>query len=317
MVARCSFAWADSPSPSEMAERARAIYAAATRAFAETRFAEAAQKFDEAASVVPSAVAFFTGGLAWERAGDPARAADDYARALELGSHQPGGIDEKQSDKAKERLGALEATFGTVRVLGPSGTWVRIEDQGVGARAPATLHAAAGGHYVVARSLPGEPPAPSASERSFVMLSVGKTVTLDLTAKKLDETAGRGVPAITSPPEVAMVESPTDAEQSHGLATVGCVMMGVGAAAELAAAIVWWGPAMAARDDYRFHTGTRERAVGFETLTNVALIGGAALVGVGTAFTIIGRAHSAPKGTARPSLGLQVGLGGAALAGEW
>ena len=198
VLARCSLAWADSPSPSEMAERARAIYAAGTRAFAETRFADAAQKFEEAASVVPSAVAFFTGGLAWERAGDPARAADDYARALELGSYQPGGIDEKQSEKAKERLGALEATLGTVRVLGPSGTWVRIEDQGTGARAPATLHAAAGGHVVVARSLAGEPPAPSIRERSFVILSTGKTVTLDLTAKKLDETAGAARPR--SPP---------------------------------------------------------------------------------------------------------------------
>ena len=50
-----------------------------------------------------------------------------------------------------------------------------------------------------------------------------------------------------------MVGSPLHAEQSHGLATVGCVMMGVGAAVELAAAIVWWGPAMAARDDYQEH----------------------------------------------------------------
>ena len=65
-------------------------------------------------------------------------------------------------------------------------------------------------------------------------------------------------------------------------------------------------------------TGTRrERAASFETPANVALISGAALIGVGTAFAIIGRAHSAPKGTARPTLGVQVGLGGAALAGEW
>ena len=315
--------WADSPSPPEMAERARAIYAAGTRAFAETRFADAAQKFEEAASVVPSAVAFFTGGLAWERAGDPVRAADNYARALEFGPLQPGGIDEKQSEKAKERLGALEATLGTVRVLGPSGTWVRIEDQGSGARAPTTLHATAGGHVVVAKPLPSEPPSPSGRERSFVLLSAGKTVTLDLTAKKLDETAGQGAPVITSPPQVAVLGSPLDAEQSHGLATVGCVMMGVGAAAELAAAIVWWGPAIAARDDYQSSTATperavsRDRAVSFETLTNVALFSGAALIGVGTAFTIIGRAHSAPKNTAQPTLGLQVGLGGAALGGEW
>jgi hypothetical protein len=171
------------------------------------------------------------------------------------------------------------------------------------------------------RSPPGEPAAPAARERSFVLLSAGKTVAFDLTAKKWDEAAG--APAITSPPEVAVAGLPPHAEQSHAMATVGCVLIGVGAAAEVAAAIVWWGPAIGARDDYRSATGTREqaaareRAVGFERLTNVALIGGATLLGAGAAFAVFGRAHSAPKGTARPSLGLQVGLGGAALAGEW
>jgi tetratricopeptide (TPR) repeat protein len=314
-------AFAEAPSP-ELAERARALYSAGTRAFAEKRYSEAGQQFDQAASYVPSAIALFTAGLSWERAGNPVRAADDYAHALALATLDREGLDEKRARQAKERLQALEATLGTARVVGAPGSFAQIEGQGAPAPAelPAVLHGTAGGHVLLLRPARPGTFGSSDNERVPIILTAGETLQLDLTAKKLDAAAGiAAAPATVAPLAGELAATPGTPSHAHGktLTTLGYAFIGASVAVEVATAIVWFGPAMAARDDYRDGAGTRNRAESYQTLTNVLLVGGAAVAAGGAALVLLGHTGSDARSTTLPSLGLHLGLGGAALAGAW
>src|SRR4051812_19957893 len=64
---------------------ARQQYQQGTQAFQQKRYSEAALHFEAAASFRTSSVALYTAGLAWDLASRPERAADAYARALEVG----------------------------------------------------------------------------------------------------------------------------------------------------------------------------------------------------------------------------------------
>src|SRR5438552_1526024 len=100
---------------------ARQQYNAGTQAFAAKRYLEAALHFEAAAAHRPHPIALYTAALAWEQAGKPDRAADDFGRALEA-----PGLGAKEKENAKERLAALERTLGTVVVAGPDGHRVAV-----------------------------------------------------------------------------------------------------------------------------------------------------------------------------------------------
>ena len=88
----------------DSAAEARAQYTQGTQAFQAKRYSEAALHFEAAAAFRVNAVALYTAGLAWDLASKPERAADAYARALEV-----QGLDAKQTKTAKDRIDALHA----------------------------------------------------------------------------------------------------------------------------------------------------------------------------------------------------------------
>src|SRR5271170_4982971 len=102
---------AKSPSPDDApaspvidsAQEARQQYQAGTQAYQAKRFVEAALHFEAAVIQRPHAVALYTAALAWEQASRPERAADDFARALDV-----QGLSAAQIQQAHDRLSTLE-----------------------------------------------------------------------------------------------------------------------------------------------------------------------------------------------------------------
>jgi tetratricopeptide (TPR) repeat protein len=135
---------------SDPAAEARTQYQLGTQAFQAKKYAEAATHFEAAAAARSNAVALYTAGLAWDLAGKNERAADAYARALDV-----PGLDAKQSANAKDRVAALEKTLGTVAVQGPEGWKVQLE-AGSEAPVPVRLHAPSGSHALAVKE-PGKP----------------------------------------------------------------------------------------------------------------------------------------------------------------
>ena len=101
-------AFADDPDPSV---EARQQYQQGTKAFSGKKYADAALHFEAAAALKPSAIALYTAALAWDLARQPERAADAFTRALDV-----SGLDEKQTNTARDRVATLEKTLGAVDV---------------------------------------------------------------------------------------------------------------------------------------------------------------------------------------------------------
>jgi len=113
---------ADDPPAADSAADARQQYQMGTQAFSQKRYSEAALHFEAAAAFKANAVALYTAALAWDLASRPERAADAYARALEV-----PGLDTKQTNVAKDRVAALEKSLGTVMVTAPEGWKVQLD----------------------------------------------------------------------------------------------------------------------------------------------------------------------------------------------
>ena len=132
---------------------AKRQFVTGTKAFSSGRFQEAAQAFEAAANLKPNAVALYTAALAWEQANQNERAADDYARAVNM----PGSnLQAQQATTANDRLTALEKVLGTLMVTGPDGTKVTL-DQFSEAPVPARLHGTGGTHTLIVKT-PGKQP---------------------------------------------------------------------------------------------------------------------------------------------------------------
>ena len=115
-------AFAQDGAVADPAAEARTQYQLGSQAFSAKKYSEAALHFESAASFRPHAVALYTAGLAWDNANKPERAADAYARALDV-----PGLDAKQTATAKERVAALEKTLGTLVVSGGEGAKVQLD----------------------------------------------------------------------------------------------------------------------------------------------------------------------------------------------
>ncbi len=128
------------PEESDPVLEAKRRYAAGTRAMQQKQYAEAALHFDAAQAAVPSGVALLGSAVAWDAAGQPQRAADAYARALE----EPG-MSKTQTTTARNRLDVLERSLGTLVVSGEDGIRVQLDDN-VDTALPARLHGSPGTH---------------------------------------------------------------------------------------------------------------------------------------------------------------------------
>lgn len=265
---------AEEPSAADAASaEARQQYGMGTQAFSQKRYSEAALHFEAAASVKASAIALYTAALAWDLASRPERAADAYARSLEV-----SGLDPKQTAIAKERVSALEKTLGTAVVTAPEGWKVQL-DTLTEVQAPARLHGSPGVHVLTARA-PGKP-----IERRDVTLDAGKETILELTEPVIEPTRAPAQAAPEPPPAPpARLREPFWTT----LRVVGVGVAGVGVAA-LGAGAVLGTSANGAKDAYDAGP-TRaafDHASSLQTWTNVTLITGAVLVAGGVALVVL------------------------------
>jgi hypothetical protein len=259
--------------PADPTTEARRQFDEGTAAFRERRFVEAALHFEAAAAQRPHAVTLFTAALAWEQANEPARACDDFARALDV-----PGLSAQQATTARDRLAALEKSLGTLLVTAPDGWRVQLEGLSEIA-APARLHGAPGVHKLLVRA-PGRPIA-----RHDVTLDVG-----EFTRLELDETQPEATPeAAAVPPGVAPPE-PHLARRLPFQTPLGFAVIGVGTAS-LVAGIVLGLQALDARDAYDAGPthATYDHAQSLQTWSTVAFATGAVCVAGGVALVLLSR----------------------------
>ncbi len=295
-------AFAQDGAVADPAAEARTQYQLGSQAFSAKKYSEAALHFESAASFRPHAVALYTAGLAWDNANKPERAADAYARALDV-----PGLDAKQTATAKERVAALEKTLGTLVVSGGEGAKVQL-DALTEAPVPARLHAPPGSHSLSVRA-PGKP-----IDHREVTLEAGKVIELDL-AKEAKPAAppAEAEPPASAPP--AKEAPPPRAREDFwttrraigvGVAGLGVAVLGAGAVLGI--------QANGAKDAYDAGP-TREafdHASSLETWTNVALISGAVALAGGIVLVVLPEGDG---GEARVHMGL--GPRGATLGGTF
>ncbi len=293
---------------------ARAAYDAGAKAYSERRFSDAARLFEEAASLVPNSVALYTAAMAWEKAGESARSADDFWRAIAL-----GGLSSQEAVKARDRLMFLESALGAVRVAGPANARVHLDDLDRGAGVPVTLHGWAGEHTLVA--LAGNSEGHPTVDRRVVWLEAGRTLEVDLSVTSRSEPS-----AVVSPDSVRL--SPSSKATGSGssvLPTLGIALTGAAAAAELAAALLWSAAVGAGHRYSENPTQTAyDRANQLESWTNVALVGGGVLAVSGVACLVwhVGRRTGAHGGVTRAagregSMDVRLGAANMAVFGTW
>ena len=269
--------------PADSAAEARAQYQKGTQAFQAKRFSEAALHFEAAAAFKANSVALFTAGLAWDNAARPERAADAYARALEV-----GGLEGKQNNVARDRVAALESTLGTLTVTAPDGSKVQLYTF-TEVPTPARLHATPGTHALSVRA-PGKP-----IERRDVTLEGGKTTQLELK----DE-----IKIPTKPPpepdKPRQVDPPTkkDPQPSYppprvdsfwnARRAIGVGVAGIGVATLAGGAILGIN-ANGAKDAYVAAPSQQgfDHASSLETWTNVAFIAGGVLLVGGVVLVVL------------------------------
>jgi len=295
LLARPAPAQSDDPQAIE----ARRLYDEARQAFKHERYREAALSFEAASKIRPHAVALYTAAQAWELGGEPARAADAYARALTTPK-----LEDEQAARARERLSALEAELATLSVSGPDDTRVMLDDH-IQLGLPARLHATPGEHTLIIER-PGLP-----TERRSLKLDKG-TSEIDLQkaeAAKPAEPAPKPEPVVL--PEPRKVAIKVDEPRSVWL-TVGWVATGAGVAA-LGGAVVLGMSAEDAEDTYKA-APTREtfdHAKALETRTNVMLVVGGVLTAAGVGIVIL--QSTKPK----EHVALRANLGGVVAEGRF
>lgn len=282
---------------------ARQQYQQGTKAFSGKRYSEAALHFEAAAALKPSAIALYTAALAWDLASRSERAADAFARALDV-----PGLDEKQTATARDRVAALEKSLGTVEVKAPEGWKVQL-DTFTEVKAPAKLHGAPGVHALNVRP-PNKP-----AEKRDVTLEAGKLVPIELKDEPKPEPKPEEPPK--KEPDSVKVD-PLPPRLAHPFWTtpriVGVGVIGVGVAA-VGGGIILGLNAKDAESAYQ-EAPTRpafEHASSLQTWTNVSIIAGAVLVAGGIALVVV------PIGGDKGERTMQASLapGGAVLRGTF
>jgi len=179
------------PSSAEEAPAAARAFQTGSQAYARGDFRVAAAAFDEAYRIDPRGAAAYDAGLAWEAAGEGARAADDYARALR--SADLGTVERADTTG---RLKALESRIGRLSVLAPDDAEVSVDAVDVTEHAH-KMHLMPGTHAIRVRHGDGH------VEARTVHVSAGETVEL-----RLDRPDAPAAPDVEPPPTPALSHEP-------------------------------------------------------------------------------------------------------------
>src|SRR5262249_30013942 len=149
--------------------------------------------FEQAAFFAPHPAPLLNAEEAWEKAGEPARAAEDCDRVLAMEDATPDFRAE-----AEKRLAALVPRIATIDFSGPRTIVVRI-DGGANIEIPARRRVAPGRHALAFVDLTS-----SRSKVSEVTLARGET-------RAVDVTAPTPLPAPAPPPAPAPAPEPAPA----------------------------------------------------------------------------------------------------------
>jgi hypothetical protein len=246
--------------------------------------AAAAQAYEASYGAVPTAEAVYDAAREWEAAGEAARAADDYATAVEKTDlHGPQLVD------AKTRLAALESLLGLVTVSGPFGLSVSLA-HAVDLAVPAHVHVAPGPYDVRGRD--GNRPA----TRQTILVSAGQRVSVSLTL----------VPLPAPPPATDVAGQPPVGPAGGGaLRTAGWISM-AGAVVLAGTSAALYFKTKSARDDF---VGTsdaseslHETATAWRTATYVGYGATGLAAAASVVFFVLGSA-ARPSPPLRPAIG--------------
>jgi hypothetical protein len=270
----CALGLSSSSIAADNVAAARKAEAEAREAFKKGDFEAAARAFAEAFRFEPAAATKYNEAFAWNRAEQPAAAADAYEAALELGTLEP-----KLERASEDRLAQLKAKLGVVVVRAPLGASVSVEHADE-RPIPARIHLAPGTHQLELRHADGS------IVKEEVSIVAGKTQELSFPEPQ-SEPARRTVRAEPTP-EAAEPARPQ--EDDHLLRIAGGVLIGAGAAALIAMGVTGALTLDKVSDyDEGLHTDAdlREEAVTLKTTTNVLLGVGSGLVAVGLALVLV------------------------------
>jgi len=238
------------------------------------RYREAALAFEAALRLRQHGAAAYAAATAWDKAEHLARAADHYARALEL-----PGLNKKDTAEARNRLESLEKSLGIADIKGPEDVTVQFEGS-TEAHPPVRLHALPGIQtLLVARS--------GQVERRDVMIKLGEVVEVDVT-ERVEEPAPPASASAPPPPPPAPSTStpvaPVETTTSNGRTRriIGYAAMGAGVVSASVAAELGF-KTLSARDDFNANPtrANYDRATSARTWTNIAWAGAIVLGGAG------------------------------------
>jgi hypothetical protein len=295
------------------AAEAKRRFTEGTKALEAGRYREAALHFEAASRLRPHPFASLTAATTWDKAEDPARAADNFSRSLDL-----PGLSPKDLKMAKERLSSLEESLGTASISGPSSLTVQFEGS-TETNPPAKLHATPGIHtLLIVRG--------DKVERRDVILKAGKTAEVDIS----EQTVAPQASAAPPPPKASATSSasalPVEPSSEPPSKSIGTrKMIGFGAAGlgvvSAGVAVVLGFKTLSARDSYVANP-TRDgydSATSDRMWTNVAWGGALVLGGVGAAliFWPEGKKSDGETGEEKASISLAPAPGGIQIGGTF
>lgn len=196
--------------------RAAESFRQAQAAFERRDFAAAAAAFEQAAQFEPHPAPLLNAADAWERAGDPAHAADDCDRALAL----PNASDAHKND-AEQCLRRLTPRLATLDFRGPSTIAISV-DGGPQLIVPLRRRVVPGHHAITVVDL-----GTSVSRRVDVDVRGGDVRAVDV-APGIPSTTVPVVPSAEPAPPRPAPESPS---RSRGVPTSTWIAFGIGGAA--------------------------------------------------------------------------------------
>jgi hypothetical protein len=273
---------------------AAALDKKARDAFERKDFAGAAEAFEEAYAFRPHPATKYNAALAWEKAQQPARAADAYEAALNA-----DGLDAKRAEAARSRLSVLKPQLAYVLVEKPIGGTVSVE-HAKEVPIPAHIHLQPGAHTLVIKRSNGTKVEKSLSLKAGTSTPVAVEGDSGELGTALTPPADKKEPEPT--PEPPKKDEPSGSCSS---CTWGWVMIG-GAVVAAGAGTYFGLRTLSANSEFedsnRTDAEARDRAISSRTFSNVAF--GVAVVagGVGLYLVLTGK----PSGPEKTSLRLGV-----------